>query len=508
MKSVPIVSYLLLFTGMVLTFIPILMLTMVSEVENVFQPVIILPISYVIGFWFAAFLFSRKAYLVKSLIMFLYGIKMVILPLLIYISGRFDMSGIRYSLQNSVSDAVWIQVIEYAAVMITILCIPWPDGKLFKNIDLKKDRAISRREWNLLIFCVIIVACAIVIYPELLNKYRPVYFADESNFIEWKKNSTIAVNSISPYIYYPLNWLLTVTRLCTVYMLVIFFARKMASRHPICGICLSFIMIFFALVYIVPDDVAVSILTAVILFALLIKLYPGYSSMLKKICVVIISLLFLYIFILYPILNSNYNLAEYLSRRLNAYFGGVMNLAGALNMSATDKFTYFVGDFLRSIPVINGFFTDMSTTTELFNIVFGYDPVYYSQIVPMAGQGYFYLSYLGAALFPAVTCLMGAKFYKKLINSISSFDFFVYGLYFLILIIGLAMYNFFLIFYLLISYCPLLIIHSVQDRKLAKKIVGDEVNESTDLSEGKPIEPTRRTSCNWILYSSRGKSKG
>ena len=97
------------------------------------------------------------------------------------------------------------------------------------------------------------------------------------------------------------------------------------------------------MIAIVPDDMAVSILSAVILFLLMTKLYPAYRKKLTDLIGAGCFAAFAFVFMLYPVLASDVHPAAYLAEKFNAYFSGVINVAGSLTMRANGKLAYFMG---------------------------------------------------------------------------------------------------------------------------------------------------------------------
>ena len=115
----------------------------------------------------------------------------------------------------------------------------------------------------------------------------------------------------------------------------------------------------------------------------------------------------------------------------------------------------FAGDFLRSLPIVRGFFTSMPMSNELFNTALGYDTIYNSQIIPLEGQGYYYLWHIGTILFTIVHMHILKNYYHKMLYTSSSFTFYIYGTLTLLMAFGLVMYGSFLNFSLILSQIPL-----------------------------------------------------
>ena len=241
--------------------------------------------------------------------------------------------------------------------------------------------------------------------------------------------------------------------------LKIAYGNRLDLQIEICSITHRKALVL-GLVVIVPDDVAASIIAAVCLFVMLTKLYPDKRRAIVNILLLAASLFFIYVFFGKAFsgeakITDSFSL---LSRRLNAYFSGFVNMAASLDMKAPDKLTYFAGDFLRSFPVIKGFFVNMPTTTELFNSALGYDVIYNSQIIPLEGQAYFYFNFIGVIIAPIIVTKICVYFYNKMLCSSSTYEYFIYCFYSLLFAFGLVMYDNFLMLYLFLSYVPLYLI--------------------------------------------------
>ena len=441
----------------IVVFFCLLSLFNISSVDVFFRSCIILPISFIFGY-ILFFLVRKKIYDIQLLIIFLFFIKMFFLPVIIITCGKFDISNYNSNLRNNIYNAVFIQTLEWLSVILSLCSM-----KLEFNDVIQFDKDSDIHENKLLVkvsqLCIFFTLVGIILFPSLLYKYHPNYIVAEEQEILWKQYSSIALSTINKYVYYPLNWLLTITRVLVVYLLVIYIWKRFATKNSIFSIIISFTLILFFLVLFVPDDVAASIIFAFSTFILITKLYPRYA---RKIVVIILVCAFVFFsmnFFLKPFLNSFdfHESLSALSRRINAYFSGVINVSGALEMYPLhNKAEYFFGDFLRSFPVLKGFFVTLPTSTELFNHALGYDPIYNSQIIPSEGQSFFYFSYFGVIIIPFIIIRLCSILYNRMLQARSTYDFWMYSFFVLLLGFGIVMYDSFLILNLFLTYVPLL----------------------------------------------------
>lgn len=453
-------------------FIPILLgvwivsLTGSTIYNGIYASCTYLPIMFVLGYCFF-FLIKRNSVLdIHLIILFLFFVKLYLLPMLVIINGGFSLREYNSAISAHIPDAIILQALEWLSIIAGMCFISVKECKT-TNFDITMERTTNKNVWRIISFCVFIIICAIVLFPSLLNKFRPLFFLSESEEILWKQNASVAVSTIHPIIYYPINWLITVTRLSLVYLLIILIWKKMASRHQVIAINLSFIVIIVGLVLIVPDDVSASIIAALSVLLLITKLYPQYARRIVSLTSIVGVVLFIYMFFGRAFIAQRGTEAgiEQLSKRLNAYFSGFINSAAVYEMRVDDKLTYFWGDFVRSFPVIKGFFVNKPTTTELFNQALGYDAIYNSQIIPLEGQAYFYFWYVGALIIPWFVLKVCFKFYNKLSTVQGTYDYFINCFFSLLIAFGIVMYDSFLIFNLCLIYVPLILINIFIKRK-------------------------------------------
>lgn len=424
-----------------------------------------LPIIFVLGYCFF-FLVRRNSVLdIHLLILFLFFIKLYLLPIPIIINGGFNLLEYNSAISFYILDSIILQTLEWFSIIAGLCFIRVKECKI-TNFNITIEKTTNKNIWRFILFCVFIIVCAIVIFPSLLYKFRPIFFSSETEEIMWKQSASVAVSTIHPIIYYPINWLITVTRLSIVYLLIILIWKKAASGYRPIAIILSLVVIIGGLVLIVPDDVSASIMAALSILALTTKLYPKYAKKIIFFVIIVGAALFIYMFLGRAFISQRGTDVgiEQLSKRLNAYFSGFVNSATVYEMRG-DKFTYFWGDFFRSFPVIKVFFVDSPTTTELFNQTLGYDTIYNSQIIPLESQVYFYFGYVGVLVIPWFVLKVCFKFYNKLSTVQGTYDYFINCFFSILIAFGTVMYDSFLIFYLCLIYVPLLFINIFIKRK-------------------------------------------
>ena len=260
-------------------FIPILICIWLVSLFNLsnlameYKSCIILPLLFIIGYSLFM-LYKHNSFMdIHLIILLLFFIKLYIFPMLVIYNGGFNIQEYNINIIDNINNAILIQSCEWVAVIIGLIFIK-TEQKEVREFDKKVDLSVNKRVRQIIILCCIIIFVAIIIYPSLLYKFRPIFFTSEGNEILWKQKSLIAKSTMSSLIYYPTNWLINITRLSLVYFLIVTIWRKRKKSSQLLPIFISFIAITIGLVLIVPDDVSASIISALCLLALMTKLYP------------------------------------------------------------------------------------------------------------------------------------------------------------------------------------------------------------------------------------------
>ena len=441
---------------------------------------ILLPIVYIVGYYVWGVRTSNNAVLIKKLIMLLMAVKMVLVPGLILINHGLVVSRFDSSIYNYIPDAVLLQILEFIIVIVYVSFSNWTDYSIDYNpivIEKSSDEiAASRNVWRILGLCIVITIGTIIVYPSFLNRLRPIFFINETAEILWKQKADVALNSLPSILYYPLNWLFVESRLALAYMVIVKLHNSRVRLSDGMKLFLSLISTVVILILIVPDSVATSVYAALTLFLLLYMFYPGKRKSIVFVVVVVCVGVILGAFVIMPMTSGRGVSINYIASKLNAYFSGYLNTSAAVAMNnySSSRFEMLAGDFLRSLPIVRGFFTSMPMSNELFNTALGYDTIYNSQIIPLEGQGYYYLWHVGTILFTFLHMHILKNYYHKMLNTSSSFTFYIYGTLTLLMAFGLVMYGSFLNFSLILSQIPLLLINRLFVRRYK--------NESFDIS--------------------------
>lgn len=402
----------------------------------------------------ALIILSRCPYLnlFKTVTICSYSIKLLITPWFITTIGLRELQkGLHFSVYNHIPEAVLLQVFEVIAVSILLFTLP-----NYKNIDnINFSVKPIRQSWRLLLFICFLGFALVAIYPQLLYKFQPI-FADKEVYYALQDLSSTVKGSMNLYVYHLGVWIVTLTKLLLVYVLI-----YLLNRTTKCGnwliLLFSFIVVFVSCLF-TTSDRAATIYTAIVGLLLIYKIYPKYRDFISRFSVVsgIIGIFFIF---LYGSIFKADNVASEVGYKLNAYFSGTINVAACFEMNKANLIETFIGDALRNIPLVMGFFTHLPMSYLEFNRALGYDVIYNSQILPVIGQGYFYLGIFGSVLFPIIMLKIAYCLYNRIQYARDSFEYFAYMVAFIYTFLGVNLYDMFLTMGLVLQYgVPMLLI--------------------------------------------------
>lgn len=203
------------------------------------------------------------------------------------------------------------------------------------------------------------------------------------------------------------------------------------------------ISIILIVVLICTPETARSIIIAFSLCFILIKLYPNKKRFL--ITSIIVLLFPSIIFGLFIKSGSSYFRND-ISNILNAYFSGVSNIATSFLIPNRPSLLLLFNDMIHSVPFVNAFFRETTTSTVLYNNLFYNSAGRYDQIIPMISQS---MCYFGFLLAPIIS-YFSVKI-SLLVENKYNCDNDIYKIYFKMIIIlyfaiAPVVYNFSIIF--------------------------------------------------------------
>lgn len=422
-----------------------------SSVLEHYHSMAVLPLIYGMALIFLSRCPSLNLF--KTVALCSYSIKLLITPWFITTIGLNELqTGIHASVYNHISDAVFLQIIEIVAVTILLFVLPNQKKRIYIN---KFSIVPHRKSWRLLLLICFIGLALVVIYPQLLYKFQPI-FADKEVYYALQDLGSTVKESMNLYVYHIGIWIVTLSKLLLVYVFIYLLYRISKGGNKL-ALIFSFIVVLVSCLF-TTSDRAATIYTAIVGLLLIYKIFPRYRSFISRFSTVFAAGGIFFIFLYGSIFKAD-NATSEVGYKLNAYFSGTLNVAACFEMNDANLLETFMGDVLRNIPLVVGFFTHLPMSYLAFNKALGYDAVYNSQILPVIGQGYFYLGILGVILFPIVMFKIAYYLYNKIQSARDSFEYFALLVALIFTFLGVNLYDMFLTMGLVLQYgVPMIII--------------------------------------------------
>lgn len=440
----------------------------IFEIENQLRWLILLPITHFICVLLLNILQKNiNTNLFNSLLFGFYLVQYQLYPLFMFCTGSVDLSRYSGNLYNKIPSAVLLQCV----VLMFVWFYSVLSNNKISNFDIlepKDDYFVSKRSKRLIVFLIIASIGLIIVYPQFLLKYRLIFYSDSNSYYSYLDASHSVKGSMPVFVYQFGLWMLQITKVLLVYYIVVFLWRKSRGKNQLIYILISTGVLTLSCI-ITTEDKAVTVFCALAVLLLMMRLYPAYIKTIIWFSTIFFMLFILGIFIILPMINSGS--LDILAYKLNAYFAGTVNVAGGLLMKRNNLLYSFMGDILRSIPMINHFFKNLPMSYLEYNSAIGYDTIYNSQIIPIISQGYYYFGYLGAIVYPILLIRFAKRKFNKMMSSNGSYEFFVYSMLFLFSFLGLYLYDLALTFSQIMNYClPIYMLYFISRRKRSSTV--------------------------------------
>jgi len=439
------------------------------SIDNMNGPakfIFLLPLFYLIG---NVILLSRTPSFIGRIIFYFYSVQFILFPCLVCTNNGINFSQYNNNVCDNFIFAMLLQGFVLLVVVFKML--------LFKqrNLGLSElvfEPCVDRKKSNtvkIVIGLMITISVTIIImYPQLLNKYRPIVFTNDASFYSYLVLSDQVKNNTPTIIYYFGFWIVNTVRFLLGYIIIIRIWSRFYNKAETIGVLVS-LLVAIALSSITTEDRAATVYVGISYMILILGLYSKKRKLIMILGASVVIISMAYILFIIP-LGSAVKMSSYMLSKINAYFSCTINVSAGFAMTSNSHLSCFLGDILRSIPIVKGLFTNMPMSYLVFNDALAVDTTYYSQILPMISQGYFYLGIIGAALLPCIMISIIYKSFRKICSARHTFDFFLYSVIMTLALCSLFMYDFALFFSLFLDYClPLLAIRFVANKKISAK---------------------------------------
>lgn len=368
-----------------------------------------------------------KYSIIYCIFIFCAFLKMVIMPIFMTLSN-YEVFWGYYTSYISSAD---IEAVMPEAILIMCydnICMFLALSYIYSR-NINKHRAQRRIKlingsfvyYSSVIVMIIVVAFALYRYPVLSNS---VGFIWKNSLAQLVGND--ARGESSTLIYRLFIWFVDMLQVLIPITLVIRI-QKLKLRNWIKNI-LFFTVVFFTLA-IMTDNKIFSIVYAILLIVWYYKDAGGIP----------IKWMFgiggIGVFAFIALLEKNLfsmGLASsqlgLLSGTLNGYFSGPYNVAASLLLRDELQFDVLMGDIINSIPFLPIFFKGMPTTKKLFNyLIKGFGAVE-TKIMPLIGQGCFYLTPILGPLFTVIVVALARKWELRSKESDDSVESYIFSI--------------------------------------------------------------------------------
>ena len=419
-----------------------------------YHPMVLLPTVY--GMVLIMLSTCQSLNMFKTLSLCSYSIKLLITPWFITTIGTRELqTGINLIAYNYILEAVLLQVLEIIAVFIFIFNLSKP--KFVRRDSRWGSFQIipHRKTWKILMIICLVGFVLVAIYPQFLYKFYPVFMETEV-YYHLRDLSATVKGSMNLYVYHLGLWVVTLTKLLLVYVLIYLFYKWSKGGNKT-TLLLSLIVVFASCLF-TTSDRAATVYTAIVGLLLIDKIYPKYRGFVGRFSTVFAFGGIFFIF-LYGAIFKSEDVVSDVGYKLNAYFSGTLNVAACFAMDDSNLLMTLLGDILRNIPLVVGFFVNLPMSYIEFNRALGYDVDYNSQILPVIGQGYYYMGILGVIIFPIIMFKVAYYLYNHIRFSRDSFEYFAYLVALIYTFLGVNLYDMFLTMGLVLQYgVPMIVI--------------------------------------------------
>ncbi len=400
--------------------------------------------------------------IVKTILTCGYFVRSTITPFVMRF-GNYSSKVTNESAFENMDKAIFLMCFE---IILVFLIIFVKKTKARKQENQYKNK-LSFKTKNLLIIIIsliIITVAFLLIYPDLKEVYGFFLFYN----IEQITIHDIAVNnlieSLPPLVYPIYKIIVDVLRELIPIYLVLIIKDKWKQREG-AGFWVSIIIIGISLLF-MSDDKAVSLYLAIALMLMLGYLYPTYIKKSIKLGVIIAIIISIVLFGKDTTSSESENFMESASDSLQAYFGGIDNVAVALNLTPfhLDRLPINTG---KSITIVAYFFRQYDSMSYIFNTEFHGYSGRTNHIIPLIGEGYYYFGYLASGLLHFTIISLAIYMEKKSHRTENMLKKYICTLACIILSITPIMYNWVICTNLFTSLIiPIMVIYKISSKKV------------------------------------------
>ena len=409
-----------------------------GTVENA---ILFLPIVFfIVNLIFIANYLQQKVHLVKLLVFILYFVRLVLLPILYCASGETRLfEGNVFSSSDSLQKAFYLMAYEYFVVQFVIFL---HDRFEFKRNKLKPKmlRQVGYNFFPTVLFCMTVFAISVYAFvPEVRESFKNILMLNEEDFtISVYQASSEEVGSLRRIIATLFSVVFVMLRILLPSFVLVWAKKKGKS-----GLLILLISVILQFAFITATF-AQSMVAAFTLILLYGHLYPEKKKLLYSLIFVssigIISLYFgVRYFAVIGRYNDGTNFITYVARIVSAYFTGIENVAGCLQLKNGLEFETAMSDFIGAIPFNTTIFGGWKGTRfqTYFNLINDSN----GQIPPAIGAGYYHFGWILSPIYVILMLKLSLTYWDKAQTDTNPWRYAVNAFCSVVFSLGLVMYN-------------------------------------------------------------------
>lgn len=339
-------------------------------------------------------------------------IRYLVTPFFMWLDKYNNNYAIQYGIipdQNYFIKATDLMLLE----MIIIFLVIFIFNKRFYNNNTKNFNLLEPSNNIIGIGFIVLSIIIIIMFPGVLRAFN---FILSSSYLDIKYIQTPLGGKLIPLVQFA-NILLTISILNFLYK------KKNKNNNNLLLFILSVASILVSSLFIVGSSRINLLFPLLTAFYLLKHLYPEFKRIIYWFAISIIGIVVIITTTIKQKNMGNGNITDFQNGIINnsgilqAYFSGVHNVAVAVK---TKEFFYenvnistFTTDLFSSVAGISQYFYDQLGTNKMFNYAFYHNTIARDQIIPLIGQGYYYLGIIGSSIFCVIVIFLMMYFDKK-----------------------------------------------------------------------------------------------
>lgn len=427
--------YLSFFISLVSVIISMYIFFSPNKIEG-YENLFLLPLSFSILNMFFFTVYAKLNNIGVLAIMSLEIIRMVITPLVICL-GNYK-TAMPYSVNKNISFAIFLMVYELLVVFI-VLTISNKINQTGNKIKKKKIIKGSLLKKIIIVMLIFLIG-VMLIYPNSTTTFKTIFELQTDTFTTWAGTGAnrYSVGSFERIITTLFTMMFTWMRYLLPTYFIIIIRKKFGKQ--LLGLIFTCFIICLQMLFITAT-IMESILCAFVLFIVLTKCYPERRRVLIKLALfLLVFLIVIYFLSRFMVrFGSKGNMLEFISDNINAYVGGVANVAGMIDIDSQYKNSTLFYNVYGAIPFNNTLFgLSGDKLSAIFNMTVGTRD---GQIPTTIGASWYYFGTFLAPLESAIYTRFSLKYGNKALNERNVWKFMTYVLVTLMMAMGFTTYN-------------------------------------------------------------------